>query len=380
MMKKRPKPGPLDLFAAFKNSATERAFRVYELDEAARDIQIALPTLGLLFAAFIIPDRMVLGLGPELGMTIVGRAAFLLSCLLAAPAMARGRQLLARELVLAAVTLAGIAAFGAVVHAYRDANFNLQALSILLMTCAVFLIPNRFPLSVLASLLLAGIGIVSLELRHLPLSPTEGPAYILDYLLMAGLSSAIWHRTSRSRRLEYISARELERLASIDPLTGAGNRRDFENRLSAAFARLRRYGEESALIMLDIDNFKSVNDRFGHERGDEVLVEATRRLAAALRSTDSLSRWGGEEFAVLAPQTAEGAVELAERLRAAIGERPFEGAGDVTVSLGVTLLAAGDSPDRTVKRADLALYRAKQRGRNRVETEGMKVPDAPVLA
>jgi diguanylate cyclase (GGDEF)-like protein len=368
-MKQRSRSEQLNARAAFRDAEMETGFRAYELDGASRHLHIALPTLGLLFAAFAIPDSLVLGLGSEFGIAIVGRAIFLLSCLLATPLMVRGKPLLFRERTLAAVTLIGIVAFGAVLYAYRGANFNLQALSILLMICAVFLLPNRFWFSVLASLLLASIGIASLELRRLPLSATERPAYIIDYLLMAALSSSIWHRTSRSRRFEYAYARELERLARIDTLTGAGNRRDFEDRLAAALAKLLRHGEESALIMLDIDDFKSVNDRFGHERGDQVLVEAARRLAAALRSTDSLSRWGGEEFAVLASRTAEGAVELAERLRAAFSSLPFEEAGNITISAGVTLLSTEDRPDSAVARADRALYRAKLEGRNRVEIE-----------
>jgi diguanylate cyclase (GGDEF)-like protein len=379
-MKRREKGELLDTFAAFKDAATEAEFRVHELDEDSLRVQIVLPILGLLYASFAIPDRLVLGSGPNFALALAGRAIFLVSCVLAKPAMARGKPLRARELTLAAVTLVGIASFSAVVYAYRDANFNLQALSILLMICSVFLLPNRLWISVLASLGLAGIGILSLELRHLPLSPTEIPAYIVDFALMAALSSAIWHRMGRARRFEFSYARDLERLARIDPLTGIGNRRDFQNQLSAAFARLLRYGEGSALIMLDIDDFKAVNDNYGHECGDAVLVEAAKRLSASLRVTDSLSRWGGEEFAVLAPRTAAGAAELAERLRLAFDAEPFDRAGRVTVSLGLTLLASGDGPDTAVDRADRALYRAKARGRNRVETECAEIPAPPSLA
>jgi diguanylate cyclase (GGDEF)-like protein len=368
-MASQGRDSPLHAGAAFRDSATEAGFRVYELDGASRHLKIALPVLGLLFAAFAVPDRIVLGLGQEFCIAIAGRISFLLACFAAVVFMRRERPLAARERIIGAVTLVGIASFGAEIYAYRDANFNLQALSVLLMICAVFLLPNRFWFSVLASLLLSIIGVASMEARHLSLTATELPAYIVDYFLMAALSSAIGHRTSRSRRLEYAYARELERLARIDPLTGAGNRRDFEEKLSAALARIRRYGEEAAVIMLDLDRFKAVNDNFGHERGDAVLVETARRLTAALRSTDSLSRWGGEEFVVLAPRTEAGAVELAERLRTALASIPFEEAGTVTASLGVTLLGTGDGPDSAVARADRALYRAKAAGRNRIETE-----------
>jgi diguanylate cyclase (GGDEF)-like protein len=367
----RQSDGSLSACASFREKSAEANFRLHELDTASLHLRVALPLIGILFAAFAVPDWMVLGPGKEFALAVAARAAFLVLCIAAAHFMGRGTSLLARELIMAAVTLTGIAAFGAEVYAYRDADFNLQAMSVLLMICAVYLLPNRFWFSVFSSFLLVFIGIASMEARHLPLSAMERPGYIADYLLMAALSAAIWHRTCRARRLEYSKALELERLARVDSLTGAGNRRAFEERLRDAISRHRRYGEPSAVIMLDLDAFKRVNDQYGHDRGDAVLLETANRLAAALRSTDSLSRWGGEEFVVLAARTAAGAVELAERLRSELADLPYEKAGTVTASLGVTLLQDGDDADSAMGRADKALYLAKAKGRNRVETDGL---------
>ncbi|THF62193.1 sensor domain-containing diguanylate cyclase [Pseudothauera rhizosphaerae] len=165
---------------------------------------------------------------------------------------------------------------------------------------------------------------------------------------------------------------ELQRLASTDPLTGASNRRVFMERLSLELARVRRYGKQAALLMLDLDHFKQINDRHGHAAGDATLRSFTTLAQRTLRQTDTLGRLGGEEFAVLLPETdEEQAAELAERVRgrlAAEGIAFGDEAIRVTVSIGIAQLETTDTtPDTVLARADEALYRAKQGGRNRVE-------------
>ena len=174
---------------------------------------------------------------------------------------------------------------------------------------------------------------------------------------------AVFHDISEQKRLEA----ELEHEASTDRLTGACNRLRFDTELESALARFHRYGTETALIMFDMDHFKWFNDTRGHDAGDRVLREVTERVANAIREPDTLARWGGEEFTLILPETdAEGARDLAERLRRAVGDEPVADAGHVTISLGVTRMGAGDDADSLLKRLDNALYRAKELGRNTV--------------
>lgn len=161
----------------------------------------------------------------------------------------------------------------------------------------------------------------------------------------------------------------LRRLATTDPLTGLSNRRHFFERGAQELRRAARYRRPLALLMLDIDHFKSVNDRYGHEAGDAVLRDLAERLRAGLRTSDLAGRIGGEEFAVLLPETtAEQAELLAERLRAAIAADPLGPDLGITVSLGVALAvpASEETLDPVLRRADAALYRAKAGGRNQV--------------
>ena len=157
--------------------------------------------------------------------------------------------------------------------------------------------------------------------------------------------------------------------ARHDPLTGLLNRGALDEALDREVERIQRYGGTLGLIMLDLDHFKVVNDRFGHPTGDRVLQGVVQCLQDELRGADVLGRWGGEEFIAFLPHTdAEEAAGLAERIRQSVAGIPFEEVGRVTVSLGVTELEAGQTRSAMLKRLDNALYQAKEEGRNRVVT------------
>ncbi len=162
---------------------------------------------------------------------------------------------------------------------------------------------------------------------------------------------------------------ELRRLATTDPLTGVSNRRHFKQVAECEIARARRYCRPLSLVMFDIDHFKRINDRFGHQAGDGALVALTRTCANTLRDSDVLGRLGGEEFAVLLTETdTVGALTIAERLRQTVAALTVPVGEDIirfTISLGISELESEETLDDLLRRADQALYRAKQQGRNR---------------
>jgi len=164
--------------------------------------------------------------------------------------------------------------------------------------------------------------------------------------------------------------RSLEQLASADLLTSAWNRRHFEEAVESEIHRSRRYGHPLSLLMLDIDHFKRINDTFGHGVGDQVLREIANCVRSTIRLSDSLTRWGGEEFIVLMPNTGiSSAAVLAERIREQLASHEFSGIGQVTASLGVAEYVLTASREDWLERADRAMYRAKAAGRNRVEID-----------
>jgi diguanylate cyclase (GGDEF)-like protein len=181
-----------------------------------------------------------------------------------------------------------------------------------------------------------------------------------------------------STRFQVVTEEERRSLVHVyeaglrDPLTGAANRKQLEEQLHAEMSFARRHGAELSVVMVDVDRFKSVNDRYGHLVGDAVLKHVARTLTSTVRTEDLVARFGGEEFVVVARATSQvGAGQLAERLRAAIERAPLVLDGyvvSVTASFGVASYRAEGTPSLTtlLGKADERLYRAKVTGRNRV--------------
>ena len=167
--------------------------------------------------------------------------------------------------------------------------------------------------------------------------------------------------TSEKEKLDFLS-----KLAYYDGLTGIYNRRKFNELLQIEYRRAKRYHRHLSALFFDIDHFKKVNDTYGHDVGDEVLVGMARLIEPHIRETDIFARWGGEEFIVLLPETtAENALILAEHIRTAVSEHHFGKVGHVTVSIGLTILKGKERIETMIKRLDNALYKAKESGRNR---------------
>lgn len=168
--------------------------------------------------------------------------------------------------------------------------------------------------------------------------------------------------TVRELRQELAS---LEHLATTDGLTGCWSRRHLEAILPGEMARLTRPGHATSLLVVDIDHFKNINDTYGHRVGDQVLMELAARLQVSLRASDTLVRWGGEEFVILSTKTSQAAaIAVAERSRALVAQTPFKVAGFVTVSIGVAERRPRETWQAWFDRADAALYAAKSSGRN----------------
>ncbi|WP_181388462.1 transporter substrate-binding domain-containing diguanylate cyclase [Vibrio albus] len=168
---------------------------------------------------------------------------------------------------------------------------------------------------------------------------------------------------------------ELEKISTTDSLTNLYNRGKIEKILVTEFERVRRYGGNLAIIMADVDHFKSINDTYGHQVGDLVLVNIARLFESRVRRVDSVGRWGGEEFLIVCPNTGlEGAFHVAEGLREGVEQVKLGVAGYRSVSLGVTEYYTGDSTATIIQRVDQALYQAKIEGRNKVVFKPL--PDA----
>src|SRR6187549_1990785 len=205
----------------------------------------------------------------------------------------------------------------------------------------------------------------------------------LEARIFAALRVKAAHAELRERNQQLESMlHSVEALASTDPLTGLFNRRRFADVLKREFAVTKRYRNTLSCLIVDIDHFKQINDRFGHDAGDQVLKEVARRIVGSLREVDLAARYGGEEFAILLPHTSKKDAKIvAERLLSNLRKQQFNFGSElvrVTASVGCagnTDVASGQAED-LVKAADLALYEAKNGGRNAVAMYRSPADDA----
>lgn len=200
---------------------------------------------------------------------------------------------------------------------------------------------------------------------------TELLPFLFDPLVMLVIGLVMSEALRQLRVGEFLARQQLREQATTDQLTGLLNRRAMHHLLEQEHARAQRYGGTYSLILGDLDKFKQVNDRYGHNIGDIVLQETARRLGCHMRTEDALCRWGGEEILMLLPETKlEGAMSVAEKVRLSLANEPIlasEHSIPQTISLGVTNCYGIDDIESAIKRADDALYQAKENGRNRIE-------------
>ncbi len=193
-------------------------------------------------------------------------------------------------------------------------------------------------------------------------------ATIQLHMVSAVLIAALYFFSSYQHRFQIaqLTAGELARLANTDPLTGLANRRRLAEAIESERLRFARYGHAFSILLIDLDHFKAVNDRFGHGVGDRTLQALAARIVEVLRDVDTLGRWGGEEFVVILPETGfDEALQKAAALCEHVAATPLLADHAITISCGVTNAAAGDDADALLRRADEALYAAKRGGRNR---------------
>jgi two-component system cell cycle response regulator len=200
-----------------------------------------------------------------------------------------------------------------------------------------------------------------------PYDPSELKARIYACLRTKVLQDEL---RKKNRQLEEVLL-QMETLAMTDQLTGLFNRRYFLSVFEKEFSRTMRYNHPTSCIMIDIDHFKRINDEYGHHAGDQVLIEISQVMTSCLRKSDTVARWGGEEFIILLPETTkENALQVASRLLTSVSTFTFSSLPrQVTVSIGLAGIPAPDidTSEKLVAASDGALYEAKTKGRNRVE-------------
>jgi len=262
-------------------------------------------------------------------------------------------------------------------QAYENPNYLIQAFGVMIILLAIFLVPNKWINMVISAILImitfnlmAYINIKNIKLSEF----LAGLVYIFLVTILSGLSS---FRNNYLQRKKYLISKELLRLSETDSLTNIYNRGKFDEELKFWFDYSKRYDAPLSLIIFDIDDYKKVNDTYGHLVGDKIIVELVQVVKDALRKTDIFARFGGDEFVLLLTNTNnKQAVDLTERIRLLVSAQTHETVERVTCSYGLATLMEDDELETFLGRADEMLYISKVTGKNRVVSKmvAYKVP------
>lgn len=257
--------------------------------------------------------------------------------------------------------------FGILLLLHGKTDFLCVALCTVLLLALIFILPNKWTYAAICALLLTGTAGALTPLVSLPHAGTDifaGWLYIGAALLLAGTGT--W-RLDYQCHINYLDSQSLNRRLNTDTLTGAFTRPKFDREIKKRIDEAQQNGSVFSLAIFDVDDFKKINDTYGHLTGDRILTGITGIVRSSMPSRNTITRWGGEEFVIVSPATdVNNAILLCERLRARIAEKTFPDGIHVTCSFGVSEYRPGDTAFILLDRADRFLYDAKSLGKNAV--------------
>jgi len=356
----------------FRDEKLENEFRqagFYRLRSKAR------PLLGILaglFAVIMTVDLFLSPIQPFLGLSIALRVLYVAASvlmILRIPAVTDFKSL---STVITAYEFLSICIYFYLLRIAFDAYaYSVVGLGILAICLLLFMIPNRWVYSFLLSFFSLAAYFFIFQPSGRDAEPMNRFISIIFSCCILFLMAAMSNRGGVEQRQHFQDNRKLLRLSFTDPLTGIANRGRFNEALQSWVACANDYKVPLSLVLFDFDDFKSVNDDYGHLIGDQVILQTVNLVDEAIRRRDLFARWGGEEFTLLFPDTRmEEALEIVERLRQTIEMNHYIKCDHVTASFGVVQYRPGESPESFMDRADRLLYRAKADGKNCIRSAG----------
>lgn len=357
----------ISILGEFVDKDLEKEFFSYDMARTKKYLKPVLLILGILYFLFIIPDYFNIKNFGILMAILVNRILFLLLVLALYLTLDKFRNYEFLAYIITAYEITGIISFLLILGQYQSPNFLIQAFGVIIIVYGIFLVPNKLINTLIASILIivAFLILSSYYVKVIKFSEySAGVVYILIALVLSSIAS---FRNNYYNRKQYFYSKELFNLSVIDQLTGIFNRTKFNSELKQWLDYFKTHNAALSIVIFDIDNFKNINDTFGHLVGDDVIVKIANITMGSIRQNDLFARWGGEEFVLLLPNTDKHqAIELAERLRELIANNIFNLAGRVTCSFGVAIAREGDNATILLNRADNFLYEAKKAGKNMV--------------
>ncbi|HAA26172.1 MAG TPA: diguanylate cyclase [Ruminiclostridium sp.] len=357
----------INYIAEFSDKELELEFFNQYIQKAVRYIRPIMMCLGILNTLFIIPDYFFIGDFSAFIHAAAGRAVLFLIVLILFFGIKRTNNYRKFAVWITLGETAVVSLFFYVLNSYKNPDYLIQAFGVMVILMVLCMVPNRWiytiAMSVFTStgfLILSKSLIKGIEDREF----WAGAVYIWIVIILSAILS---FRSNYIERIWYMNNKELTRLSITDPLSGAFNRAKFNEEMEKWTGYAKRYNTDFSIAIIDFDDFKRINDNYGHLVGDMVIIEFVSLIKKNIRECDIFARWGGEEFILLLPNTnINQAVEFAERIRKSIENHDFYIAGKLTCSIGVAQMSPDDDETTLLKKVDNVLYAAKKAGKNKV--------------
>ncbi len=339
-------------------------FSNYRLSASQPGIRVFIVVAAVYNVLLLIPDSLNLK-EDALAAVCVMRLLFAVLCALFYFNIKRFRSFRTISAAVTASELLAVIFFLVVYSLYEKPDFMVQLLGMMLLMLLFFMVPNRLVYSLSVSLLAAvGFGLITFD----DFNWTDSALYLAAAIYMGAeiaAGTAFGVMFLHYQRREYATHTELQKLYATDPLTQVGNRVRLESEADKWLAFCKRHGLPLSLVLLDIDNMKSINDQHGHLTGDLVIREFVNTICLHQRRNDVCVRWGGDEFVLLLPgTTASNARFLVDRIRGEVETHIFSAESRITCSFGIADLTSGNSLETLLDSADKLLYQAKRQGKN----------------
>lgn len=366
-MKPDDKNCKISVLGEFKDKNIEEEFFNDYMTNSLRYIRPMVLALGLLYMMFIIPDYFIIKNSISFRQILINRLLFLMFIFIFYIAIKKINNCTKLAYWITTYEIIGFLLFLNVFFQYENPNFFIQSFGLMVIILGIFLIPNKWFNMVAASFTASLTFFISSGFYFSDVKFMEFSAGIVYIIIVLILSAAASYKTNFYHRRQFLYSMELLRLATLDPLTGVYNRSKFNEELERWINQSKRYGTTFSVIIIDIDDFKSVNDTYGHLTGDKVIIDTVNIIRDSIRATDVLARWGGEEFMLLLPETDKSqALEMSERLRILIENYDFHKIHHMTCSFGLVMFREDYNADTLINIADDYLYKAKNSGKNNV--------------
>lgn len=351
----------------FNSKKIEEEYFEYEVNSAIKYIRLLVLVMGILYFLFIIPDYFVAKHSIFFKYILVNRISFLFITFILYYRLKNFNSSKEYYFLITMSELIVSFLFLIILYLYEPVNFLIQSFGVMTILLVIFFVPNRFIYIVFVSLFICtSFIIISIYIIE-DINVMELIASIIYFTITIILSSFSSLRTSFYRRKQYANNKELLIVSMTDSLTGAYNRMKFEQEMRDLIKKRKTVDFDLSIILFDFDDFKRINDVYGHLIGDKILIDTSVLIKSIIRGTDIFIRWGGEEFVIILPNTKkEQAIDICARIKNEIEKHDFSPADKVTCSFGVTSLKEDDIMDTLFKRVDELLYTAKKNGKNQI--------------